>query len=180
MPRRRDLLCAGLSRTISLGFWVALCRPGWGEVHTGPRGRLEHGHETPAATHPLAPAPKPRHGAQRLRELHGAGVEGVKTPPRLPQAQSSPGTARHPALGHLRAHPGPHSMTVTLKIRCTSALWQFGLFGPDDSVSLKFRFNYITNVLVKHYRAHRPPAFRQGSAPAPGLRFAPAPGPTQG
>ena len=156
-----DLRQAGL-----LGGLVQVCA---GEVPTGPWGRLECGHESPPAmyspgsgTEPPARSPAPTGAALQ-------GEEGIKTLLRLPRAQSSPRTVHHPALGHLRAHPAPHSMTVTFKIRHTSALWKFGLFGPDDLVSLKFRFNYITNILVKHYRAHRPSALRQGSAPAPGL-----------
>jgi len=149
---------------------------GWLQGNTcWPRGQREHGHKTPPATRSPAPAPTPWHETQRLWELHCQRERVENTM----QAQSSPGTARHPVSGHLRAQPGPHSVTATSKIRRTSAHWKCGLFGPDGLVLLKFRFKYVTHVLVKHHRARRPPALRRGSAPALALGFAPAPGSAQ-
>lgn len=125
----------GLSRTTSssLGCWIALCRLGWGKVPASPQGQLERGQETPPGhtqsagfgTKAQARSPVPV-GAALM------GVEVVKMAPRLLQAQYSPRTIHRPILGHLTAHPGPHLMTVTQCLM--SALWKFGLFGPDDSV----------------------------------------------
>lgn len=109
------------------GCWVALCRLGRGESTHWPLGTAgTWAQDSPSNTNPLALAPTPRHGAQCLQELRCGGGERVIKPQGCHGLSAPPGPPITPSWG--TSEP-VHSMRVTFKIRRTSALQKFGLFG---------------------------------------------------